>query len=180
MSGDGFRAEHHITVKAQDLQRGHKSQSSPTGTLTPGDPMEHQRDMVQSLEMALETVGICNGSASTVGSGPQKWWLWGHLRSFCQTSCFPDPQTSSEAQRRVPNRAIPYPNTTWTKLPQKQSSIPVVPLRLEHLTTCSPVAPRGSVLSFLFNVPAAFHTALIWGPITLVTFSNQKVQPREV
>ena len=60
------------------------------------------------------------------------------------------------------------------------SSIPVVPPMLEHLTTCGPVAPRGSALSFLFNVPVAFHTALIWGPITLVTLSNQKVQPRKV
>ena len=180
MSGDGFRAEHHITVKAQGLQGGHKSQPSSTGTLTPGDPVEHQRDMVQSPEMALERAGICNGSASTVGSGPQKWQRWGHLRSFCQTSCFPDPQTSSEARCRVPNRAIPFPNTTWAKLRQKQSSIPVVPPKLEQLTPCSPEAPGGSVLSFFFSVPVAFHTALTWGPITSVTFSNQKVQPRKV
>lgn len=86
-SGGIFRAKHCIMVTDQDLLGSHNSLPSPTETYTTGDPVMHQTDMASSPEMILERAGICNGSISTLGSGPRKWLLWGYLRSFCQTFC---------------------------------------------------------------------------------------------
>lgn len=155
MSGDGFRAKHHITVKAQDLQRGPKSQPSPTGTLTwrPHEAPE-RHDPVSGNGLGdswhLQWKCLYSGfwSPEMVALGPSEELLPDIL--------LPRPPDFIRSTMQSPKQSHAISLHTWTELPQKESSIPVVPPRLEHLTTCSPVAPRSSVLSFFVQCARSF------------------------
>lgn len=149
---------------------GHSALETPWSTRETWSSLRkwHWRELAFPMEVLLQSVW----SPEMAALGPSEELLPDIL--------LPRPPDFIRSMMQSPKQSHTISQHHIGKAPAETVFHSLVPPKLEQLTPRSPEAPGGSVLSCLFSVPVAFHTALTWGPITSVTFSNQKVQPRKV